>query len=42
MLEANGATPVLISDGVLRASTAGAVALVQLQSLARRQHGGPE
>ncbi|MGA4669666.1 16S rRNA (uracil(1498)-N(3))-methyltransferase [Propionibacteriaceae bacterium Y1923] len=39
-LEAAGATPVLISEHVLRASTAGAVALVQLQLLAAQQHGG--
>ena len=33
---AAGARPVLISDGVLRTSTAGAVALGQLDVLARR------
>ena len=38
-LTAVGALPVLISDGVLRASTAGAVALAQLQLLASQQHG---
>lgn len=38
-LEAAGARLVLVSDGVLRASTAGAVALVQLQALARRTTG---
>lgn len=38
-LTAAGAIPVLISDGVLRASTAGAVALAQLQLLAHQQHG---
>lgn len=32
-----GARPVLVSDGVLRTSTAGAVALAQLDVLARRQ-----
>lgn len=39
LLVSAGATPVLVSDGVLRASTAGAVALVQMQLLARLQHG---
>lgn len=34
--EAAGAHPVLISDGVLRTSTAGVVALAQLQALQRR------
>lgn len=34
-----GAVPVLISDGVLRASTAGAVALVQLKLLAEQAAG---
>lgn len=34
-----GAVPVLISDGVLRASTAGAVALVQLKLLAEQAVG---
>lgn len=38
-LVAAGAIPVLISDGVLRASTAGAVALTQVQLLAEQQHG---
>ena len=38
-LTAAGAVPVLISDGVLRASTAGAVGLAQLQLLAHQQHG---
>ena len=33
-----GAQPVLIADQVLRASTAGAVALVQLQLMARQQY----
>lgn len=32
-----GATPVLVSDGVLRTSTAGAVAVGQLDALSRRQ-----
>ena len=36
-LEAIGARTVLISDGVLRASTAGAVALVQLKMLEERR-----
>lgn len=39
-LVALGAQPVLIADHVLRASTAGAVALVQLQLMARQQHPG--
>lgn len=34
--EAAGAYPVLVSDGVLRTSTAGVVALAQLQALQRR------
>lgn len=41
-LVAAGAVPVLISDGVLRASTAGAVALAQLQLLAELQHGSAQ
>ncbi|MEL4504482.1 16S rRNA (uracil(1498)-N(3))-methyltransferase [Luteococcus sp. H138] len=36
--EAAGAQTVLVSDGVLRTSTAGVVALAQLQLLARTQH----
>ncbi|MGD7733946.1 16S rRNA (uracil(1498)-N(3))-methyltransferase [Propionibacteriaceae bacterium G57] len=40
MLVEAGAQPVLVSDGVLRASTAGAVALVQLQLLADLQAAG--
>ena len=39
-LVALGAQPVLIADHVLRASTAGAVALAQLQLMARQQHPG--
>ena len=36
-LTAAGGVPVLISDGVLRTSTAGVVALAQLQALQRLQ-----
>ncbi|MCL2489995.1 MAG: 16S rRNA (uracil(1498)-N(3))-methyltransferase [Propionibacteriaceae bacterium] len=37
-----GATPVLVADHVLRTSTAGVVALAQLQAMARAKPGPPE